>query len=159
MGGRFCILLVWLKSTGFLLDPANEVAYILNALNFEICIEGGFTSNHFLEQNFGDSKMANGVTVRSVERLAQQLPPAEQLVLISRLSQRLSGSTVETFLRPKKKTGKQVEEERRRRAEKLLAEMDAVAEKFHGKSNVVAEIRRMRKQRDKQIWKNVSTPM
>jgi len=50
-------------------------------------------------------------------------------------------------------------EERRIRAEKLLAEMEAVAEKFPEKSNVVAEIRRMRKKRTKQIWKNVLTPM
>lgn len=103
--------------------------------------------------------MANGVTLSNVERLAQQLPPAKQLVLISRLSQRLSGNAVEAFLKPKKKIGKQIQEERRIRAEKLLAEMDAVAEKFPGKSNVVAEIRRMRKQRDRQIWKNVLTPM
>jgi hypothetical protein len=103
--------------------------------------------------------MANSVTLRSVEMLAQQLPPAKQLELISRLSQRLSGSSIEPALKPKKKTRKQIEEERRIRAEKLLAEMDAVAGKFPGKSNVVAEIRRMRKQRDRQIWKNVLTPM
>jgi hypothetical protein len=47
--------------------------------------------------------MANGVTLSNVEKLAQQLPPAKQLVLISRLSQRLSVNTVETFLRPSKK--------------------------------------------------------
>jgi hypothetical protein len=56
-------------------------------------------------------------------------------------------------------TLKQSEEARRIRAEKLLAELDAVAEKFPGKSNVVAEIRRTRKQRIRQIWKNVMTPM
>lgn len=103
--------------------------------------------------------MANGVTVRSVERLAQQLPPTQQLELISRLSQQLSTRSIRMVSKPPQKTKQQIEEERRIRAEKLLAELDAVAEKFPGKSNVVAEIRRMRKQRDRQIWKNVSTPM
>ena len=56
-------------------------------------------------------------------------------------------------------TLQQLEEERRVCAEKLLAEMDAVAERFPEKSNVVAEIRRLRKQRTRQIWENVSTPV
>lgn len=103
--------------------------------------------------------MANGVTVRSVERLAQQLPPTQQLELISRLSQQLSTRSIRMVAKPPQKTKQQIEEERRARADKLLAEADAVAGKFSGKSNVVAEIRRMRKQRDRQIWKNVLTPM
>ena len=99
--------------------------------------------------------MANGVTLRSVERLAQKLPPTQQLELISRLSQRLSTHPIRMVSKPSPKTKQQLEEERRVRADKLLAEAEAVAQKFSGKSNVVAEIRRMRKQRDRQIWKNV----
>ncbi|MDZ7290613.1 MAG: hypothetical protein ONB44_03050 [candidate division KSB1 bacterium] len=103
--------------------------------------------------------MANEVTLRSVEKLAQQLPPAMQLELISRLSQRLSASSGEILSKTTKKNKQQIEEERQVRADKLLAEADAVAGKFSEKSNVVAEIRRMRKQRDRQIWKNVLTPV
>jgi hypothetical protein len=155
---QLCILLAWLKSVGFLLDLEDGVAYILIAKS-DGFHRDEFIQNPFLKQNFGDFNMANGVTLRSVERLAQKLPPTQQLELISRLSQRLSMGSTQIVSVPPQKTKQQIEEERRVRADKLLAEAEAVAHKFSGKSNVVAEIRRMRKPRDRQIWKNVLTPM
>ena len=88
--------------------------------------------------------MANGITLRGVEKLAQQLHPTMQLELISRLSQQLSVHSILNMSKPPKKSSQQIEEERRARAEELLVEADAIAEKFSGKSNVVSEIRRMR---------------
>jgi hypothetical protein len=107
----------------------------------------------------GDSRMSNSVTLGSVERLAQKLPPAQQLELISRLSQRLSEHSIQGGAKARNEKKQRLADERRIHAEKLLAEMDAIAEKFPGRSNVVLEIRRMRNKRTKKIWKNVLTPM
>lgn len=93
--------------------------------------------------------METTTSLAHVESLAMQLPPQEQLQLVSRLCDKMS-SAVEN--------PEADEEQRRRQAEKkadeLMAELDALDALWDGQDgqfDSAEEIRRMREERDEQI--------
>ena len=87
--------------------------------------------------------MSKGVTLEQVEQLAAQLPPQEQLKLVSRLSERLTEAIFLPVTVSKK--------ERAREAIAILRECDRAAAAFARKTNSVETIRRMRDERYRQI--------
>jgi len=97
--------------------------------------------------------MENRVSLEQVEQLAVQLPPVEQLQLVLHICEQLSagalaGSTVvdEEALR----------RQRAQEADEILALCDAAAEMWEGEFDAVKEIRKMRRDRDEQIWPSKS---
>jgi len=87
--------------------------------------------------------MSKGVTLEQVEQLAAQLPPQEQLKLVSRLSERLTEAIFPPVTVSKK--------ERAREAVAILRECDRAAAAFAQKTNSAETIRRMRDERYRQI--------
>jgi hypothetical protein len=89
----------------------------------------------------------SAVTLEQVEALAMQLPAEERLKLAARICQKASES-FPTRLLP--------DDERRKRQDewqKLRAQLDAVAALWPpGRRDAAEEIRRMRAERDEQIW-------
>ena len=92
--------------------------------------------------------MLNRVTLGQVEELAVQLPPQEQLKLLSRLSERLT----ETISLPVTVSKK----ERVREAAVILCECDRAAAAFTRKTDLAETIRRMRDERCRQICQSES---
>ena len=79
--------------------------------------------------------MSNQVTIEQVEQLAMQLPSPEQLKLVARISEQLSGLA----LKIPPSGIEQVQREREAMADALLAELDAIAESIIGESETVEE--------------------
>ncbi len=90
--------------------------------------------------------MSNRITLEQVEQGAVQLPPQEQLKLLSRLSERLT----ETIPLPVSK------KERAREAAAILRECDRAAAAFTRKTDSAETIRRMRDERCRQICQSES---
>ena len=89
------------------------------------------------------------VTIEQVEQLATQLPAAEQLELLARISTQLSGwaiavPTVDT------EAERQV---RAARAKALMQELDAIADsiEIRGESDAAEDLRQMREERAERI--------
>lgn len=92
--------------------------------------------------------MSNKVTLEQVEQLATQLPPQEQLRLLSRLSERLT-----EIISPPVTVS---EKERTREAAAILRECDRAAAAFTRRTDSAETIRRMRNERHRQICQNES---
>ena len=87
--------------------------------------------------------MSNQVTVEQVEQLAVQLSPPEQLKLVARISEQLSG----LVLKIPSSGIEQVQREREAMADALLAELDAIAESIEGEFDSAEDIRQIREER------------
>ncbi len=86
-------------------------------------------------------------TQTTLERLEQQvtwLPMRDQLRLIARISERLSVTPLD------------IEKQHRGDTDELLALCDAAADMWKGEFDAAQEIRRMRQERDEQIWPSKS---
>ena len=94
--------------------------------------------------------MANRVTLEQVEQLAGQLPPAEQLKLVSRLSERLT-ETISQPLTVSKKEAERRRKERARQAAAILRECDRAAAAFTRRTDSAETIRRIREERHRQL--------
>ena len=87
--------------------------------------------------------MSNQVTIEQVEQLAMQLPSPEQLKLVARISEQLSG-----FAPKIPSSGiEQVQREREAMADALLAELDAIAESIEGEFDSAEDIRQIREEK------------
>ncbi|MBT9159656.1 MAG: hypothetical protein DDT27_01165 [Dehalococcoidia bacterium] len=87
--------------------------------------------------------MSSKVTFEQVERLAIQLPPPEQLKLVARISEQLSGFMPAT---PPLDI-ERAQQEREAMADALLAELDAIADSIEGDFDSAADIRQIREER------------
>lgn len=99
--------------------------------------------------------MVNKVTLEQVEQLAAQLPPQEQLKLVSRLSERLT----EAFALPvtvSKKEADRRRKERVREAAAILRACDRAAAAFTRKTDLAETIRRIREERHRQLCQSGS---
>lgn len=92
--------------------------------------------------------MSNKVTLEQVEQLASQLPPQEQLKLISRLSYRLTKAISQPVIGSKK--------ERACEADAILRECDHAAAAFTQNTDSAETIQRMRDERHRQICQSES---
>jgi hypothetical protein len=92
--------------------------------------------------------MTTKVTLEQVEQLATQLPPQEQLTLLSRLSARLT----ETLSSPTRVSKR----ERRQEVAAILRACDRAAAAFTRKTDAAETIRRIRDERHRQICQNES---
>ena len=92
--------------------------------------------------------MAETVTLDQIEKLVEQLPPAQRLKLVASICEQLSSaSTIE-------KVENDMKRSRRKRlqlAEELLAEVDDIEDDSQGKFDAAADLRRLREERIKQI--------
>jgi len=88
--------------------------------------------------------MAAQTTLERLEQQITRLPMRDQLKLIARISERLSTTTLE------------IEKPGAADADELLALCDAAADMWEGEFDAVQEIRRMRQERDEQIWPSKS---
>ena len=87
--------------------------------------------------------MSTRVTLEQVERLAIQLPPPEQLKLVARIGEQLSGFT--PMIPPLDK--EHAQRKREVMADALLAELDAIADSIEGEFDSAADIRQIREER------------
>lgn len=92
--------------------------------------------------------MSTTMTLDQVEQLATQLPPHEQLKLLSRLSERLT----EALSLPVSVSKREQE----RKAAAILRECDRAAAAFTRRSDSAETIRRMRDERQQQICQSES---
>ncbi|MGH9843428.1 MAG: hypothetical protein ACREEM_32220 [Blastocatellia bacterium] len=85
------------------------------------------------------------VTIEQVEQLATQLPAAEQLKLLARISAQLSDSAIAV---PTVDTEAE-RQARAARAQALMQELDAIADsiEIRGESDAVEDLRQMREER------------
>ncbi len=97
--------------------------------------------------------MANKVTLKQVEQLAAQLPPQEQLKLVSRLSERLTEAMALPVTISKKEAERR-RKERAREAAAILRECDRAAAAFTRKTDSAETIRRIRDERHRQLWQS-----
>jgi hypothetical protein len=91
--------------------------------------------------------MASTVTLQQVEALVGQLPPHERLKLAARICEDLSAAPLEAPPIDEE----QLRREREKKADELLAMLDAAANMTLGEFDSAEEIRRMRAERDEQI--------
>ncbi|RKY63108.1 MAG: hypothetical protein DRQ02_13060 [Candidatus Latescibacterota bacterium] len=87
--------------------------------------------------------MSNRVTFEQVERLAIQLSPPEQLKLVARISEQLSG--LMPVIPPVHM--ERAQREREAMAHTLLAELDAIADSIEGEFDSAEDIRQIREER------------
>jgi hypothetical protein len=87
--------------------------------------------------------MAERATLEHVEQLAQQLPPSQQLKLVSHLSEQLSRSG---RMGPSA-TREKAKQEREALAAALLQELDAIAESIEGEFDSAEDLRQIREER------------
>ena len=87
--------------------------------------------------------ISNTVTFEQVEQLAVQLPPPEQLKLVTCLSEQLSA-----LLRTLQPLDMELARQKREAAaDALLAELDAIAESIEGQFDSAEDIRQIREER------------
>jgi hypothetical protein len=86
--------------------------------------------------------MDNPITVQQLDALAAQLPPQDQLRLVSQISERLRGVVAEGTEAEDKERA-----ERLAKAEALMRELDAIAESIEGEFDSVRDIREAREER------------
>ncbi len=82
------------------------------------------------------------VSFEQVEDLAIKLPPAEQLKLLTRLSEQLHGTMLTLSL-----ASSQKQPGRDAKADALLAELDTIAESIEGQFDSVEDLRLIREER------------
>jgi hypothetical protein len=92
--------------------------------------------------------MSINTTLQQLKQQVTQLPPADQLELVSYICEQLNSA----FLDSKTPAMKDDAALHQMEAEKLLALCDAAAEMWEGEFDAAEEIRRMRQERDEQIW-------
>jgi hypothetical protein len=85
--------------------------------------------------------MADTITLERVEELAAQLPPQEQLKLVTRISKRLTEAVSLPVTIGKK------EMERLRRS-------DRAAAAFKRKTDAAETVRRIREERHRELWRS-----
>ncbi|MBI3989800.1 MAG: hypothetical protein HY347_09305 [candidate division NC10 bacterium] len=95
--------------------------------------------------------MPNKVTLDQLEQLVAQLPPQEQLKLVVHICEQLSALP---FAIPTVVDDEELQRQREKEADELLALCDAAAEKWEGEFDSAGEIRQMRRDRDEQIWRS-----
>jgi hypothetical protein len=87
--------------------------------------------------------ISNTVTFEQVEKLAAQLPPPEQLKLVTSLSEQLSA-----LLRTLQPVDEELAlQKREAAAAALLAELDTIAESIEGQFDSAEDIRQIREER------------
>jgi hypothetical protein len=91
--------------------------------------------------------MTTTVTFEQVEQLAAQLPPPEQLKLVACLSEQLSGLLKANF----SFNTESMQRTREMMADKLLADLDGIAESIAGQFDSAEDIRNIRAERASQI--------
>lgn len=91
--------------------------------------------------------MTTTVTFEQVEQLAAQLSPPEQLKLVAYLSEQLSGLLKANLAA----NSESVQGMREVMADKLLAELDGVAESIEGQFDSAEDIRNIRAERASHI--------
>lgn len=87
------------------------------------------------------------VTIEQVEQLATQLPAAEQLELLARISTQLSGWA---FATPVVDTEAE-RQARAARADALMRELDAIADSIDGEFDSAEDLRQIRAERAERI--------
>jgi hypothetical protein len=92
--------------------------------------------------------MAEIVELEQVEKLVEQLSPAQQLKLVATICEHLSNtSTIEQM-----ESNMEIWQQKRLQlAEKLLAEVDDIEDDSQGESDAAEDIRRLREERDEKI--------
>src|SRR5262245_54731528 len=98
--------------------------------------------------------MTTQVTLEELEEQVNFLSPQDQLRLVAYISERLSEMPLMT--QTSIADAEQVEEARLVEVDTLLAQLDQVAELWEGEFDAAEEIRRMRQDRDEQIWPSKS---
>ena len=86
--------------------------------------------------------MPDRITLEQLEQQVAQLPPHEQLKLVTYISEQLSG-LMQTVL---PSDAEQARREREMRADALLAELDAIAESIEGEFDSAVDIRQIREE-------------
>lgn len=95
--------------------------------------------------------MREAITLEQVEKLADQLPPIQQLKLVARICEQLSTkSTIEDIENNKEK----LKQKKLQLVESLLAEVNDVEDDSQGKFDAVEDLNRLREERVKQICQN-----
>jgi hypothetical protein len=89
--------------------------------------------------------MSDSVTLEQVRQQVAQLPPQEQLQLVAQISGRLSALPFPGIM--EERSEKQARREREKRAEALLAELDAIAESIEGEFDSAEDLRQIRQER------------
>jgi len=92
------------------------------------------------------------INFEQLKQQVTQLPPAEQLKLVTHICEELNAMTFS----PKQIVAKDEALLRQKEADELLAMCDAAAEMWEGELDAVDDIRQMRQERDEQIWASKS---
>jgi hypothetical protein len=87
------------------------------------------------------------MTLQEIEQQATQLSLNEQLKLIAYISEQLSVIPLEL-------AEENIRKQREKEADEILALCDEAAEMWEGKFDSAEDIRRIRKERDEQIWQS-----
>jgi len=96
--------------------------------------------------------MSNQVTLEQLEQQVVQLSLQEQLRLVAYISQQLSAMPLIVPI----VMDEDLQRQREKEADELLALCDAAAEMWEGTFDAAEEIRHMRQNRDEQIWPSKS---
>ena len=91
------------------------------------------------------------MTLEELEQQVTRLPLHDQLKLIAHISEQLSIIPLELS---RETLTENVLQKREKEANEILALCDEAAEMWDGKFDSAEDIRRMRKERDEQIWQN-----
>jgi len=92
--------------------------------------------------------MSINITFNQLNQQVALLPPTEQLKRAAHICERL---TDHTFI-PTTPTVKEAAALRQKKAKELLALCDAAAEMWEDEFDSAEDIRRMREERDEQVW-------
>ena len=92
--------------------------------------------------------MAEIVELEQVEKLVEQLSPAQQLKLVSIIYEHLSTTST---IKQMEDDMKETRQKKLQLAKKLLAEVDNVEDDSKGKFDAAKDIRRLREERTEQI--------
>lgn len=87
--------------------------------------------------------ISSRMTFEQVQQQVAQLPPTEQLKLVARIGEQLSGfmPTIPPLDRER------AQQEREAMADALLAELDVIADSIEGEFDSAADIRQIREER------------
>ena len=91
--------------------------------------------------------MSNKEALKQLEQQVDQLPPHEQLKLVTHISERLS----ELIPMSLPSDEKQARQEREEAADTLMAELDEIAESIEGEFDSAEDIRQIREERTNRI--------
>jgi hypothetical protein len=94
--------------------------------------------------------MSTNIAFNELKQKVTQLPPPEQLQLVSYICEQLTAQSLVS----KTLVSKDDVLLRQEEADKLLAMCDAAAEMWEGTFDAAEDIRQMRQERDEQIWAN-----